>query len=117
MNNIPIYRGKKKRKDIDERIEGILLPNLKRFNNKSFIVSDYTRMQDFDNAVEIDPSTLEISFDNGKNFDSFSFVARAIEDHREATNVKVCKSIKSLKTIGNTLQTTCECGDVTYQEI
>lgn len=61
---VPIYRAKKKRNDIDENIEGILLPNLKRFNGKSFIISNYTRMEDFNNAVEIDPSTLEITVDN-----------------------------------------------------
>ena len=61
MIEIPIYRAKKKIGS-DEYITGILLPELKRFNGKSYIISDYTRMQDFDNAVEIDVSTLSIHF-------------------------------------------------------
>lgn len=59
MIDVPIYRGLKIGKK-DEWIEGILLPKLKRFDNKTFIINEYTRMQDFDNAVEIDPETIGI---------------------------------------------------------
>ena len=62
MNNIPIYRAKQI--DSDKWVEGILLPYLKRFNNKSFIINDYTRMQDLDNALQIDPKTIAIHFPN-----------------------------------------------------
>jgi len=60
MNNIPTYRAKKI--DSDEYIEGILLPQLERYDSKSFIVNKYTRFQGLSTSREIDPSTLAIHF-------------------------------------------------------
>ena len=93
--NIPIYRAKKI--DSDEYIKGSYVPD--SYGKNGYIIenTEWSQLSAIDGStincleedsfIEIDPSTLEISFDNGENFDSFSFVARAIEDHREATGI------------------------------
>jgi hypothetical protein len=63
-----IFRARKI--DSNEWVEGILLPNLKRFKNKSFMINEYTRMKDLDNAKEIDIKTLSVHYTNSNMNDS-----------------------------------------------
>jgi len=63
----------------NKEIIGIPLLNLKRFNNKSFIITSYTRMQDLTNAVEIDSETLEYSFDDGESWFSDKDINLALD--------------------------------------
>lgn len=67
--NIPIYRANKI--DSDECVEGCITYG----SGKTLFISN-TGMS---NWCRIDPSTLEISFDGGENFNSFIFVNACIE--------------------------------------
>ena len=98
ITNLPIYRAKKISSKphvvygycegwvSSEYVEGFLNENM-----SGRLVIENERV------YAIDPSTIEISFDNGKNFDSFSFVTRAIEDHREGVTIEICTVCKSDK--------------------
>lgn len=59
---IPTYRAKKT--DNNDFTEGYLLAKLKRYNDKSFIVNDFTRFQGLTSDREIDEKTLAIHYPN-----------------------------------------------------
>lgn len=62
-------------------VEGILLPKLKRFNNKSFIMTPYTRMEDMSSTIEVILSTVEVSFD-GTDWISLAELGNIIKEDR-----------------------------------
>jgi len=73
----PIYRAKKI--DSDELVEGYLMPFA---NTKGWFIRilNYTDLMNAE--FEIDPSTLEISFDNGDTwYDDFQLIDETLERH------------------------------------
>lgn len=91
MVGVPIYEAKKI--DSDEYVEGTGTTDFLNINampglDKKYY-NDGSRLWLWSNYswIEIDRSTISISFDNGEHFHSFSFVKRAIEDHAEETRI------------------------------
>lgn len=68
----------------DEYVEGYFYEDINYLHEKVYLIR---RAKD-NWLFEVDPSTLRVSFNNGENFDSISFIQRAIEDHREGTGAQ-----------------------------
>jgi hypothetical protein len=69
-NNIPIYRAKKI--DSEEYVEGYLIPTVE---NSCYLTTKINRSIDHPTYVKVDPSTLQISFDNSKSWIKLSDIA------------------------------------------